>query len=75
MIRAFQAEDADAVAGLLDEDAIPEGVTGAGIRHWLASQPERARAAVWVAEAEKGRIVGWARARLRWATTTQAWAR
>lgn len=71
MIRAFRPEDADGVAGLLDEGPIPEGVTGAGIRHWLASQPERARPGVWVAEAENGRIVGWARARLRWATTTR----
>jgi len=71
VIRVFQDEDADAVAGLLAEDPIPEGVTGAGIRHWVASQPERGRAGVWVVEEEQGRIVGWARARLRWATTAE----
>ena len=70
MIRPFRADDGDAVARLLAEDPIPEGVTGDGIRHWVASQPERARAGVWVAEAEQG-VVGWARARLRWATSAE----
>jgi GNAT superfamily N-acetyltransferase len=70
VIRPFHADDAEAVAALLDEDPIPEGVTGDGIRHWLASQPERARAAVWVAD-EEGGIAGWARARLRWATSVE----
>jgi GNAT superfamily N-acetyltransferase len=70
VIRPFRADDADAVAALLDEDRIPEGVTGDGIRHWLESQPERARAAIWVADEERG-IVGWARARLRWATSVE----
>ena len=59
MIRPLHADEAEAVAVLLDEDPIPEGVTGDGIRHWLASQPERARAAVWVAaEEERGRRLG-----------------
>lgn len=70
MIRAFRDGDAEGVAALLDEDPLPEGVTGDGVRHWVASQPERARAGVCVAE-EEGRIVGWARARLRWATTAE----
>jgi GNAT superfamily N-acetyltransferase len=68
VIRSFHAEDGDAVARLLAADSIPEGVTGDGIRHWVASQPERARAGVWVADAEQG-VIGWARARLRWATS------
>lgn len=70
MIRPFREDDADAVAALLDQDRIPEGVTGDGIRHWLESQPERGRAAVWVAD-EDGVIAGWARARLRWATRAE----
>lgn len=70
MIRPFQGEDGDAVARLLAEDPIPEGITGDGLRHWVASQPERARAGVWVAEAEED-VIGWVRARLRWATTTR----
>lgn len=70
MIRPFRADDGDAVARLLAEEPIPEGVTGDGLRHWVASQPERARAGVWVAEAEQG-VAGWARARLRWATSAE----
>ena len=70
MIRPFRDEDGDAVAALLAEDPLPEGVTGDGIRHWVASQPERAQAALWVAEAD-GAVAGWARARLRWATSAE----
>ena len=70
MIRPFRREDADAVAALLRRDAVPHALTGAGIGHWLASQPERARAASWVAE-EDGGVGGWLRARLRWATSTE----
>jgi L-amino acid N-acyltransferase YncA len=70
MIRPFHEDDADVVAALLDEDPVPEGVTGEGIRHWLASQPERGRAAVWVAD-EEGSVAGWARARIRWATSAE----
>jgi GNAT superfamily N-acetyltransferase len=76
VIRPFADEDADAVAELLAQGPIPEGVTGAGIRHWVASQPERAHVGVWVAD--EGGIAGWARARLRWATSAEgvaeAWA-
>lgn len=70
MIRGFRPEDGEAVAGLLAQDPIPEGVTGAGVRHWVASQPERARTGVWVAEGAGG-VAGWARARLRWATKAE----
>jgi GNAT superfamily N-acetyltransferase len=70
VIRPFHADDADAVAALLHQDKPPHPVTGAGIRHWLLSQPERAGGAVWVAE-RGGAVVGWVRARLRWATTAQ----
>jgi GNAT superfamily N-acetyltransferase len=76
VIRPFTDDDADAIADLLAQGPVPEGVTGAAVRHWIASQPERARAGVWVAE-EDG-IAGWARARLQWATSAEgvaeAWA-
>ncbi len=70
MIRRFRDEDAEAVAGLLAQDPVPEGVTGAGIRHWLASQPRRARAGSWVTE-DEGEVAGWVRACLRWATSVE----
>ena len=70
MIRSFRPEDGEAVADLLAQDPIPEGVTGAGVRHWVASQPQRARTGVWVAEGAGG-VAGWARARLRWATKAE----
>lgn len=70
MIRSFRPEDADAVAALLHRDDVPQAVTGAGIGHWLTSQPERAHAAIWVAE-EDGEVAGWVRARLRWATSAE----
>lgn len=70
MIRPFREADGEAVAALLDQDPIAEGVTGDGIRHWLASQPERAHAAVWVAD-EEGGLAGSVQARLRWATSEQ----
>jgi GNAT superfamily N-acetyltransferase len=68
MIRVFAAEDGEAVAGLLEEDVVAHALTGAGVRHWLASQPARAHACSWVA-VEEGKVVGWMRARLRWATS------
>jgi GNAT superfamily N-acetyltransferase len=70
VIRRFRDEDADAVAKLLAEDPIPTGVTGTGVQHWIASQPERARAGSWVTEDEGG-VAGWARARLQWATSVE----
>lgn len=70
MIRPFRPEDADALALLLDEDDIPQAVTGDGLRHWFAGQPARARVAGWVAE-EAGDPAGWVRARLRWATSAE----
>jgi GNAT superfamily N-acetyltransferase len=70
VIRRARDGDADAVARLLSEDPIPTGVTGAGVRHWVASQPERARAGAWIAEDEGG-IAGWVRARLQWATSAE----
>ena len=77
MIRPFRPEDADAVAALLDEDVVPWAVTGAGIRHWLTSQPARGKAAAWVAVGDD-EVVGWVRARLRWATSApgvaEVWA-
>lgn len=70
MIRPFRHEDGDALAALLHEDEVPEPVTGDGLRHWHAGQPERARARSWVAVVGDG-VVGWARARLRWATSVE----
>jgi GNAT superfamily N-acetyltransferase len=68
VIRPFRAEDAEPLALLLRADDPPHALTGAGIRHWAVHQPERARAAIFVAE-EQGAAVGWARARIRWATS------
>jgi GNAT superfamily N-acetyltransferase len=53
-------------------DVIPEHHIGSGaaVRHWLASQPERARFLAWVAE-DEGRIVGWAEAGLEWQTAAE----
>jgi GNAT superfamily N-acetyltransferase len=70
VIREFRRQDADAVAALLNEAEPPEGVTGPGIVHWQEKQPERARVASWVAE-EDGEIVGWARAAMRWAVSSE----
>jgi GNAT superfamily N-acetyltransferase len=70
MIRPFRPEDGDALAALLAEDELPQALTGDGIRHWFARQPERARVAGWVAETD-GAPVGWMRARLLWATSAE----
>jgi GNAT superfamily N-acetyltransferase len=70
VIRPFREGDSDAVAALLDEDVVPHGLTGAGVRHWLSSQPERAQARSWVAPAG-GDVVGWSRARLEWETSAE----
>src|SRR5262245_3122869 len=68
MIRPFAAEDGEAVVELLGEDVVAHALTGAGVGHGLASQPERAHARSWVAVKER-KVVGWIRARLRWATS------
>lgn len=77
MIREFLPEDAEGIAALLHEDDVPTPVTGPGILHWHESQPERALVRSWVA-VEDGAVVGWVRARLRWATSAEgvgeAWA-
>ncbi len=70
MIRPFADEDGDAIAALLNEDVVPHALTGDGLRHWIASQPERARARSWVA-VEEGDVVGWVRARLQWSTKAE----
>jgi GNAT superfamily N-acetyltransferase len=69
VIRDFSFEDAVAVSAILHEEELPQAVTPAGVLHWLESQPERARARMFVVE-EGGQIVGWAEARLTWATST-----
>ena len=68
MIRNFEPADAAAVSAALHEEELPHPVTPAGVLHWRDAQPERAHAGMWVAE-EGGRLVGWAEARIRWATT------
>jgi GNAT superfamily N-acetyltransferase len=68
VIRPFRDEDGEAVAALLAEDVTPHALTAAGVRHWLASQPDRAQARSWVALAD-GRVVGWGRAGLQWSTS------
>jgi GNAT superfamily N-acetyltransferase len=70
VIRPYRSGDAGALAALVDEDEIPHAVTGDGVRHWFARQPERAHVAGWVAE-EDGEPVGSVRARLRWATSAE----
>lgn len=76
MIRELRAEDAEGVAELLHEDEPPAPITAAGLLHWLAVQPERAAARMWVADAG-GELAGWARARFLWKTGTagigEAW--
>jgi GNAT superfamily N-acetyltransferase len=70
VIRPFAEEDGDTIAALLNEDVVPHALTGAGLRHWIASQPERARARSWVT-VEEGGVVGWVRARLQWSTKAE----
>jgi GNAT superfamily N-acetyltransferase len=70
VIRPFAEEDGDTIAALLNEDVVPHALTGDGVRHWIASQPERARARSWVA-VEEGDVVGWVRARLQWSTKAE----
>lgn len=40
-MRPFEAADGEAVARLLREDVVAHALTGAGVGHWLASQPAR----------------------------------
>jgi RimJ/RimL family protein N-acetyltransferase len=66
VIREFRPEDAAAVAALEPEYRV---TTPRGLLHSLATYPPRARARVWVAE-EEGRVVGFALARFKWATSS-----
>lgn len=52
-----------------------EPPTAAGLRHWVESQPERARFRVWVAE-DGGDVVGVAMASFHWSMSTPgvAWS-
>lgn len=70
MIRGFRPEDADGIAELLRAGEVPAALTGDGLRHWHAAQPERARVGSWVAVGGD-RVDGWARARLNWATSAE----
>lgn len=77
MIRALRPEDAPAVAVVQRESEVAEAVPADGIVHWFETQPERACVAGWVA-VEDEEVVGWARARLLWKTSTpgvgEVWA-
>jgi GNAT superfamily N-acetyltransferase len=66
-VRAFRAEDAPRVVALRRRITPGFGATPAGLLHALATEPERARARRWAAEAG-GEIVGVAYARFAWAT-------
>jgi GNAT superfamily N-acetyltransferase len=68
VIRPFVPEDGEAVAALLEDDVVPHSRTGAGVRHMLAGQPERAQARAWLAVAG-AEVVGWSDARLEWTTS------
>jgi GNAT superfamily N-acetyltransferase len=65
VIRPFRPDDARAATALLRK-LIPEWVmTDRGLRHWVASIPERSHPGVWVAE-DGGEVVGWGEAFLQW---------
>lgn len=65
-IRPFRPEDADASAPLF-RSLIPAQIhTGPAIRHWVETQPPRAKMQAWMA-IEGGEVVGWGNAHLRWA--------
>lgn len=72
MIREVRDADVPAVRRLL-YDVVPEAQAGTeeAIRHWFASQPERARFLGMVAE-DGGRIVGWSDVALEWHTSVEA---
>jgi GNAT superfamily N-acetyltransferase len=65
VIRRFETGDAAGVTDLYRELFPAWVITERGILHWVASEPERARLACWVAIKE-GEVVGWAQARFRW---------
>jgi GNAT superfamily N-acetyltransferase len=68
VIRPFVPEDGEAVAALFEDDVVPHSHTGAGVRHLVAGQPERAEARAWLAVAG-AEVVGWSEARLEWTTS------
>jgi GNAT superfamily N-acetyltransferase len=76
-IRPFRHEDAEAAIPLLRELWSEVVVTPGGLVHLLEGQPERAAFRAWIAE-DEGEIVGFARARIRWALAEEgiasAWA-
>jgi GNAT superfamily N-acetyltransferase len=71
VIREVRDTDVPGVRRLF-YDVVPESHVGteAGVRHWLASQPERAQFLGLVAEHEN-EIVGWAEAELEWHTSAE----
>ncbi|HEY7196057.1 MAG TPA: GNAT family N-acetyltransferase [Gaiellaceae bacterium] len=75
MIRSVGGADIPKVRRLLLE-LVPELPVGTeeGVRHWLASQPERAQFLGIVAE-EEGSVVAWAHAHLDWHTSVEGAAR
>src|SRR5438094_7331852 len=67
VIREFRASDAEGIAEALIELGDENAVTPRGIQHAVEAHPARAHARCWVA-AESGTVLGWARARLKWAS-------
>jgi GNAT superfamily N-acetyltransferase len=65
VIREFEPADAPALIGLFRE-IVPEWVvTERGLLHWVDTEREASRLAVWVAY-EGGRLAGWGEAGIRW---------
>lgn len=64
-IRPFRPEDADASAPLFRRLIRGQIHTGPAIRHWVESQPARARMQAWTV-VDGDEIIGWGNAHLRW---------
>jgi GNAT superfamily N-acetyltransferase len=64
-IRAYRPDDAELSVPLFRALIPGEVHTAPAIRHWMESQPERAKMRAWTASIG-GQVVGWANARLRW---------
>jgi GNAT superfamily N-acetyltransferase len=65
-IRPYRPEDAELAVPLFRALIPGEVQTAPAIRHWIASQPDRAGMRAWAAVAGST-LVGWANTRLRWA--------
>lgn len=65
MIRAFEAEDAQAVVELVRDVVVDWAVSPRGFAYRQVSHPDRGRQRAWVA-VDAGAVVGFGRARLLW---------